>query len=39
MYTYTTIVIFSVFGLNPKERAKHYLITSDNKNKKDKNKD
>lgn len=39
MYTYTTIVIFSVFGLNPKERAKHYLITSNNKNKKDKTKD
>jgi len=26
MYTYTTIVIFSVFGLNPNERIKHYLI-------------
>lgn len=30
MYTYTTIIIFSVFGLNPEDRIKHYLIDDDN---------
>ena len=30
MYTYTTIIIFSVFGLNPKDRIKHYIIKKNN---------
>ena len=27
MYTYTTLIIFFVFGLNPTDRVKHYIIT------------
>ena len=27
MYTYTTLIIFFVFGLNPTERVKRYIIT------------
>lgn len=26
MYTYTSIIVFSVFGLNPSDRIKHYVI-------------
>lgn len=27
MYTYTTLIIFFVFGLNPTDRVKRYIIT------------
>lgn len=27
LYTYTTLIIFFVFGLNPTDRVKRYIIT------------